>query len=63
MIQTWWILRWYFLYINVCIIFPIVALFKSFQYRHITFYTNNIFFTRHCFTNNLSYTNSFFTFI
>ena len=49
MIQAWWIRRWYFLYISVCIILHIVALSKSFQFRHITFYTNNIFFTRHYF--------------
>ena len=60
MIQSWWIRRWYFLYINACIVLHIVALSKSFQFRYITFYTNNIFFTRHCFTNNLPYTNSFY---
>ena len=51
--QTWWIRRWYFLYINVCIILHIVALSKSFQFRHITFYINNIFFTRHYFYKQL----------
>ncbi|KAJ0897728.1 hypothetical protein HanRHA438_Chr08g0348871 [Helianthus annuus] len=25
-----------------------------------TFYTNNTLFTRHCFTNDLSYTNTFY---
>ncbi|KAJ0616838.1 hypothetical protein HanIR_Chr02g0094951 [Helianthus annuus] len=48
MIQAWWIRRWYFLYISVCMVLHIVALFESFQCRHITFYTNNISFTRHC---------------
>ncbi|KAJ0835541.1 hypothetical protein HanRHA438_Chr16g0756491 [Helianthus annuus] len=53
MMQTWWIRRWYFLYINVCIILHIVALSKSFLFRHISFYTNNIFFTRHYFYKQL----------
>ena len=60
MIQTWWIRRWYFLYINVCIILHIVALSKSFQFRHITFYINNIFFTRHYFHKQLILFNSFY---
>ena len=53
MIQAWWIRRWYFLYISVCMVLHIVALFESFQFRHITFNTNNILFTRHCFTKQL----------
>ncbi|KAJ0481576.1 hypothetical protein HanIR_Chr13g0644051 [Helianthus annuus] len=53
MVQTWWIRRWYFLYINACMILHIVALSKSFLFRHISFYTNNIFFTRHCFYKQL----------
>ena len=60
MIQTWWIRRWYFLYINACIILHIVALSKSLQFRHITFYTNNIFFTRHYFYQQLILFNSFY---
>ena len=60
LIQTWWIRRWYFLYINVCIILHIVALSKSFQFRHITFYTNNILFTRHYFYKQLILFNSFY---
>ncbi|KAJ0867208.1 hypothetical protein HanRHA438_Chr12g0560531 [Helianthus annuus] len=56
MIQAWWVRRWYFLYISVCMVLHIVALFESFQFRHITFYTNNISFTRHCFINNSFYT-------
>ena len=50
MLQAWWIRRWYFLYISACMILHIVVLFKLFQFRHITFYINNIFFTRLCFT-------------
>ncbi|KAJ0533141.1 hypothetical protein HanIR_Chr09g0404931 [Helianthus annuus] len=60
MIQTWWIRRWYFLYINVCIILHIVALSKSFQFRHITLYISNIFFTRHYFHKQLILFNSLY---
>ena len=42
MIQAWWIHRWYFLYISVCMILHIAALFKSFQFRHITYFSQYI---------------------
>ncbi|KAJ0621243.1 hypothetical protein HanIR_Chr01g0006461 [Helianthus annuus] len=60
MMQTWWIRRWYFLYISVCIILHILALSKSFQFRHITFYTDNILFIKHCLTKQLILFNSFY---
>ena len=60
MMQTWWIRRWYFLYINACIILHILALSKSFQFRHITFYTNNTLFIKHCLTKQLIIFNSFY---
>ncbi|KAJ0566289.1 hypothetical protein HanIR_Chr06g0272091 [Helianthus annuus] len=59
MIKAWWIRRWYFLYISAFMILHIVALFKPFQFRPNTFYTDNIFSHKHCFTNNIFYTNSF----
>ena len=37
-----------------------MALSKSFQFRHITFYTNNIFFTRHYFHKQLILFNSLY---
>ena len=49
MIQTWWIRRWYFLYISVCMILRIAALFKSFQFSYITYFSQYIVLQTTCF--------------
>ena len=50
MIQTWWIRRWYFLYISVCMVSHIVALFESFQFE-----TYDILYKQHTFHETLLY--------